>query len=226
MISPDNWFTIYTLAKNGAIHRKRSITTSELGTRLDVSQQTASRRLTTCVEKGLVERTHTASGMLVKITERGRNELLDVLNGLEVAFAPPSEDIVIEGEVVDGIGEGAYYVDMYAPRFKKALGFEPYSGTLNVRVTGEMSRQAVKRMKHSTPLVVPGFSHKDRTFGDVICYRARIEDHIEGAIVIAQRTHHSPDILEVIAPVKLRDALDLEDEDEIELRVIPLHKAT
>jgi riboflavin kinase len=81
-------------------------------------------------------------------------------------------------------------------------------------------------MKHSTPLVVPGFSHKDRTFGDVICYRARIEDRIEGAIVIAQRTHHSPDILEVIAPVKLRDALDLEDEDEIELRVIPLHKAT
>ncbi|MFO7837302.1 MAG: DUF120 domain-containing protein [Candidatus Thorarchaeota archaeon] len=226
MISPDNWFTLYTLAKDGAIHRRCNITTSELGERLDVSQQTASRRLTSCVEEGLIERSHTANGMLVKITERGKKQLIDILNGLEVAFAPPSEDIIIRGEIVDGIGEGAYYVDMYSKRFKEALGFEPYSGTLNVRVTDETSRQSIKRMKHSTPLVVPGFSHKERTFGDVICYRARIEDRVEGAIVIAQRTHHSPDILEVIAPVNLRDTLGLEDEDEIKLRVVPLHMAT
>jgi len=193
---------------------------------MGISQQTASRRITFCVDEGYVERIHTADGMLLQITEKGREELLQVMTNLEAAFTPPLDDIVIEGHIVTGLGEGAYYVDVYSAKLKAALGFKPYLGTLNVKVVEEGSRKAVGRMKNTPPLVLSGFSYKGRTFGDVICYRVKINDEIEGAIVIAQRTHHHDDILEIVAPVDIRDALNLDEESKVSLKVIPLHMAT
>ncbi|TFG08837.1 CTP-dependent riboflavin kinase [Candidatus Thorarchaeota archaeon] len=226
MTSPEIWFTLYELAKRGAVHRHCEITTRELGDALDVSQQTASRRISNSVEEGFVDRVHTASGMMLRLTEQGKTKLLNVLNDLEVSLAPPGDEIEIVGIAVSGIGEGAYYVDVYSERFREALGFEPFSGTLNVKISDDQSQTAVKRMKHSPPIIVPGFSKEDRTFGDVICYRVKINDKLEGAVVIAQRTHHSRDILEVIAPFNLREKLDINDNDRVRLTVIPLHLAT
>jgi len=226
MITPDVWFTLYSLARKGAIHSKTTITTSELGEILNVSQQTASRRITQCVEQGYLDRIHTVEGMLLQITNRGREELMYVLSNLEIAFAPPEDEIVIKGFIVTGLGEGAYYVDVYLSKLKAALGFKSYLGTLNVKVTDDESRKAVARMKNTPPLVLSGFTHKGRTFGDVICYRVKVNQKIEAAIVVAQRTHHSEEILEVVAPVNIRNALDLDDDDEVTLTVIPLHQAT
>ncbi len=225
MIQPDIWFTLYALAKRGAIHNRIIMTTTEIGTNLGISQQTASRRVTKCVEEGYLARAHAVDGMRLKITEKGRNELRKTFSSLEIAFAPPKEEIVIEGAVVGGIGEGAYYVDVYSDRFEENLGFKPYPGTLNVKVTNEQSIVAINRMKHTAPIIVGGFSHEGRTFGDVICYRVRINEKLEGAIVIAQRTHHSPETLEVIAPVNIRKKLKLKDDDTVKLRVVPLHLA-
>jgi riboflavin kinase len=200
--------------------------TSDLGKELGVSQQTASRRITDCVDKGYVMRAHTVNGMQLRLTDTGREQLLKVFSSLEIAFAPPKDEIKIKGVVVDGIGEGAYYVDVYADRFQKALGFEPYSGTLNVRVSTDEARKAISHMRHTPPQVVPGFTHEGRTFGDVICYRVKVNEKIEAAIVIAQRTHHSEDILEVIAPFNIRKKLKLAVNDPVTLTIIPLHMAT
>jgi riboflavin kinase len=226
MITPELWFVLYTLAGKGAIHRKCNLTTIELGSLMGVSQQTASRRVLLCLNEGLLKRTHSATGIALQLTEKGQKELLRVLTGLEMAFAPPGEELVIEGVVVTGLGEGAYYVEMYSERFREALGFVPFPGTLNVKVTSEDSQRALEMMKNTPPLVVSGFTHEGRTFGDVICYRVRINGQSEGAVVIAQRTHHSTDILEVIAPINLRFKLDLSEESPVKLTVIPLHLAT
>jgi len=133
---------------------------------------------------------------------------------------------VIEGQIVTGLGEGAYYIDVYSTKLRNALGFKPHLGTLNVKVNNDESRRAVGRMKNSPPLVLTGFRHKGRTFGDVICYRVKVNDEIEGAVVIAQRTHHSEDILEVVAPVDIRSALKLCDDDTVRLILVPLHLTT
>jgi len=223
---PDIWFTLYSLANRGAIHSKIILTTRELGEILKVSQQTASRRISQCVEVGYLNRVHTAEGMLLQITDKGREELLRILTNLEIAFTPPEDEIVIQGHIVTGLGEGAYYVEVYSAKLKSALGFKPHLGTLNVRVVDEDSQKAMKRMKNTTPLVLSGFSHKGRTFGDVICYRVKVNKKIEAAIVIAQRTHHSEEIIEVVAPVNIRDALKLGDNDKITLTVVPLHMIT
>ena len=226
MITPDVWFTLYVLAQKGGIHRKISLTTGELGRILNISQQTASRRVTLCVKQGYLNRTHTATGMHLQLTDQGRRELVDVFNGLEIAFAPPEEEIFIKGNVMLGLGEGAYYVDLYSLRFREALGFTPFSGTLNVRVSDDESFKAIARMKHTPPLIVRGFSHEGRTFGDVICYRVKVNQKLEGAIVIAQRTHHGENVLEIVAPVNLRKVLRLQDNDPVTLAVVPLHLAT
>jgi len=226
MVIPDIWFTLYSLANKGAIHSKTIITTRELGEILKISQQTASRRIAQCVKQGYLNRIHTADGMLLQISDRGREELLYVLSNLEIAFAPPEDEIVIEGSIVTGLGEGAYYVDVYSSKLRAALGFKPHLGTLNVKITDDESRKAIGRMKNTPPLVLSGFTHKGRTFGDVICYRIKINRKIEGAVVIAQRTHHSGEILEIVAPINIRNALDLGDDDRVTLTVIPLHMAT
>ncbi|TFG11645.1 CTP-dependent riboflavin kinase [Candidatus Thorarchaeota archaeon] len=226
MIEPEIWFALYKLAMKGAIHESVIVKTSELGDDLGVSQQTASRRIATSLEEGYVVRVHTASGMSIRLTEKGRNQLARVFSNLEIAFAPPKDEIRIEGTVVGGLGEGAYYVDMYSDRFEESLGFKPYLGTLNVKVSGETAQQAVSRMKHSPPLVVQGFREEGRTFGDVICYRVLVNGKIEAAIVLAQRTHHGKDILEVIAPMNIRKKLNLKDGDKVELALVPLHLAT
>ncbi|NWF96103.1 MAG: CTP-dependent riboflavin kinase [Candidatus Thorarchaeota archaeon] len=225
MLTPEVLFTLYALAKRGAVHKRCNLTTTELGTLLGVSQQTASRRISACVSEGLLERAHTARGVSVQLTEKGQKELLEVLTTLEIAFTAPSDEIVIEGTVVTGLGEGAYYVEVYAERFREKLGFAPFPGTLNVKVRNDESLKAVTMMKHTPPLVVRGFMHDGRTFGDVICYRVRINGSTDGAVVIAQRTHHSPEILEVISPVNLRKSLGLNEHSEVTLSVIPLHMA-
>jgi riboflavin kinase len=226
MIPPETWFTLYTLAKLGGIHRPVTLTTRELGEILGISQQTASRRISDVVDMGYVNRSHTASGMLVQLSETGKTALSQVRKELEIAFIPPDDEVVIKGVLVQGIGEGAYYVDAYADRFQKALGFKPFSGTLNVKIVNEESRVAVSKMKHSPPLIVSGFTDEGRTFGDVICYRTRVNGELEGAVVIAQRTHHSPNILEVISPHNIRKKLKVGNGDEIRLTLIPLHLAT
>ncbi len=225
MTSPEMWFTLYAIAGKGAVHRRVTMTTRELGAMLGVSQQTASRRLAECVRAGLVLKSHSVNGTILQLTEEGIRELERVLQGLEAVFAPPRDEIVIVGKVTEGLGEGAYYVDIYAQKFQEALGFRPFPGTLNVRVIDEESRRAVNMMKKSPPLIVPGFVHEGRTFGDVICYRVKVGEDINAAIVIAQRTHHSSDILELVAPVNLRRKLGLRNDDTITLRVVPLHRA-
>ena len=226
MITPDIWFTLYSLANKGAIHNKTVLTTRELGDLMNVSQQTASRRIALCVEEGYLLRIHTADGMLLQLTNTGRDELLRVFSNLEVAFTPVQDEIIIEGHLITGLGEGAYYVDVYASKLRDALGFKPYLGTLNVKVIDDDSRRAIGRMKNTPPLVVIGFRHKGRTFGDVICYRVKVNNEIEAAVVMAQRTHHSEDILEVVAPVDIRKTLNMEDNSKVTLTVIPLHMAT
>ena len=62
--------------------------------------------------------------------------------------------------------------------------------------------------------------------GSIIRGKVKVNDKIEAAIVIAQRTHHSEEILEVVAPVDIRSSLNLNDDDSVKLTLIPLHLVT
>lgn len=62
---------------------------------------------------------------------------------------------------------------------------------------------------------IDGFNDGERTFGGGgNCYPVRVEG-IDAAVVVPDRTHYPSDLIEIIAPVKLRDALKLKDGDRV-----------
>ena len=59
-----------------------------------------------------------------------------------------------------------------------------------------------------------------RNFGPVKCYRARINNKIEGAVIFAQRSHYNTSVEEIVAPVYLRDRLRLKDGNKVRVEVL------
>jgi riboflavin kinase len=113
---------------------------------------------------------------------------------------------------------GQYYIalDGYRTQFIEKLGFDPYPGTLNVRLD---ANSIDVRKKIAQNVRISGFTDQNRTFGKGSCFRVRISD-IEGAVITPERTHYPEDIIEIIAPVNLREHLELKDGTNINVEVI------
>ncbi|WP_297469570.1 CTP-dependent riboflavin kinase [Thermococcus sp.] len=201
------------LAGRGAVGKKVRVTVRELANELNVSPQTVLRLLGEMEEEGLIDRLVEGKRTFVEVTPEGAGFLRDLCDEISKALSTG----VIIGEVVSGLGEGAYYVKQYSPLIREYLGFEPYPGTLNVRVL--FPKTVFDALCNARPVIIPGFTRGGRTFGDVKAYRVRI-DSIEGAIVIPSRTVHPPKIAEIVAPFKLREKLGLRDGDRIRIEVV------
>jgi riboflavin kinase len=207
------------LALMNATRKVLKISSKELAEKIGQSIQTASRKLKELEDEGLIERTLTKDGQFVVITDKGRELLYREYLDYKRIFEGEGE-FVIKGKVFSGLGEGRYYVSLegYKRQFEEKLGFTPYPGTLNLKIPKEQMFFRAK-LDEMDGIKIEGFKTKERTFGDVKAFRCRV-DGIEGAIVIPQRTHYPKDVIEIIAPVKLRDVLGLKDGDWIEVEVI------
>jgi len=201
------------LAKKGAIGKSIRITLRELANELGLSPQSILRLLEEMEEEGYIHKEVEGRRTHVEISQEG----LTFLENLCDAISEVLYNGIIVGEVISGIGEGAYYVRQYSHLIREYLGFDPYPGTLNVRVL--FPKTVFDALCGVRPVVLPGFVKEGRTFGDVKAYRVEIEG-IEGAIVIPSRTVHPPKIAEVIAPVCLREKLGLKDGSRITIRVV------
>jgi riboflavin kinase len=122
------------------------------------------------------------------------------------------------GEVFSGLGKGAYYVGHpgYRRRFKALLGYEPFPGTLNLRLksAGEVRRRAGLRAKRG--FSVPAFTYRGREFSALKCFDGLMCGE-KIALTIPKITEYDDSVMEIIAPVKLRDALQLEDGEVVEV---------
>lgn len=207
------------LALMNATREVVKISCKEFADKINQSVQTASRRLRELEEKGLIERTITKDGQFVLITEKGRNllhaEYLDYKKIFE------GEDMLkFHGIVFSGLGEGRYYVslDGYREQFRKKLGIDPFPGTLNLRIPRR--EMAIKRrLEMEEGIKIDGFTAENRSFGEVKAFKCKVNG-LSAFIVMPKRTHHLSDVVEVIAEVKLRDALNLKDGDVVEVEVI------
>jgi riboflavin kinase len=218
-------FTLLKLAEMGAHRRTAKISTDYLAGKLGTSQQTASRYLIELDNMGWIKRTMTPDGCLIHITDLGVKELKKLYSNLrflmEAAY-PPS--ITLEGTVFTGLGEGAYYISMeqYRKQFMEKLGFDPYAGTLNLKLTTDYDIKTRSELEAYPAVEIEGFKDENRTFGNVKCYPAIIENKVKGAIVSALRSHYDASIVEVIAPVPLRKHLKLKDGHKVKVEVLTL----
>jgi riboflavin kinase len=218
-------FTLMKLAEMGAHRRLARISTEYLAEKLGVSQQTASRYLIELDSKGWIERTITVEGCLIKITDEGVKELQKLYSNLRYlieATHPPS--VTLEGTVFTGLGEGAYYIskEQYRKQFMEKLGFDPYPGTLNLKLTTDYDVKTRDELEAYPGIEVEGFTDEDRTFGPVKCYPVTIENKEKGALISALRSHYDASVLEIIAPAPLRKRLKLKDGHKVKVEVMTL----
>jgi riboflavin kinase len=228
MVEKDTWrhlFTLLKLAEMGAHRRTAKVSTEYLARKLDISQQSASRHLIELDNRGWIKRTITPEGCLIKITDSGVKELKKLYSNLRFlmeATYPPL--VTLEGVVFTGLGEGAYYVtrDPYRKQFMEKLGFDPYPGTLNLKLVTDYDVKTRCELEVYPAIEIEGFKNENRTFGPVKCYPAIIENKVKGALITALRSHYDASVVEVIAPVYLRKYLTLKDGLKVKVEVLTL----
>jgi len=209
--------TLKELALLGAIRNKIELSSQELAERLQTSQQTASRYLLELDKQQLITRELGVKKQLIQITASG-SDVLDNEGSLYRQIFNQSDKIVFKGKVVSGMGEGTYYTKQsgYADQFRKKLGFTPYPGTFNIEIE-YIERNKLRLLRNHSGIVIDGFKTENRTFGNVICYKATVNGS-EGAIVLPKRSHYAT-VLEVISPSYLREKLRVNDGDSVEVIV-------
>lgn len=216
------FFTLFKLAELGARGRTIKISTKFLADKLGLSQQTVSRRLIELERKRWIQRTATQNGSLIRISDQGEAQLRKVRASLNIVFEEQRPlSVTIEGTVFSGFGEGAYYVtrEPYRKQFIKRLGFDPYPGTLNLKISSEYDANIREELETYSGIEIEGFRNENRAYGPVRCFHAAVNNKEKGAVVLALRTHYNSSVLEVISPVYLRDRLKLKDGNRARIEV-------
>lgn len=224
-----NWFALYHLCQNIGSQKSIHISSVEFGKLLKLSQQTASRRLNQLEKIGWIQRKIVGKEQIIRITKKGADVMLALYKDLKKIL----EEILIVGEITEGMGEGAYYVRIkeYYEQFKEKLGFDPYYGTLNLQFSDLNKELLEENLKNRIPVRIIGFEKEEeneegrvkRTYGSVDCYDcivSRLDDQdnkIHAAILKIKRTHHKKNIVEILAAPYLREKLNLKDGDKLRI---------
>ena len=207
----------------GAKNNFVELTTNEIAKKIKRSQQLASKELLELEFFGCIKRNKKSKKYTIKVTERGYQQVYDHFLFLKTAVESFKHVIDFEGHIITGMGEGAYYMslDGYKKQFKEKLGYEPYPGTLNIKLNSMLFVEAKKEMLKYPSINIEGFSDQSRTFGWVKCYPSSINDskNINSSILILERTHYDDSIIELIAPFSIKEQFSLKNGDYVKLKV-------
>lgn len=123
--------------------------------------------------------------------------------------------IEFSGTVTSGGGEGKKIMELpwVKRQITKKLGYVPYAGTLNVKLSEESAKQRKLLEEAPSEKVLPAYGYCDG-----LLFKSFI-GILQCAIVVPQLAGYPKDLLEVIASVNLRKALQLEDGCEVMVTV-------
>ena len=196
------------------------LSTYDLAKSIDKTQQTASQHLLFLEKNNLIFRYKIDGNDVLKISDSGLDYLKSVNQQITSAF---DENIpsILSGTLFSGLGEGAYYISLpgYKKQFISKLGFEPYPGTLNLKISDVIHKQFFDKLSKNDGILIEGFTDKKRTYGNVKCFPCTINSNIQGSIIVIERTHHDSSVIELISPIFLRKKLKLNDGDEVSVKV-------
>ena len=105
------------------------------------------------------------------------------------------------------MGKAAMFLSIpaYKKRFKSAIGYVPYPGTLNVKLSPGSTRRVPRLIKtdHTT---IKGFVIGGRRYGSVKCYAALINGKSGVSIIRPQKSRYPDSIVEIVAKRRLKGA--------------------
>jgi len=213
--------TLAELLAKGAKHNFVSITTSSLGKSIQRSQQAASKHLLDLERDGYIERIRSGQKFSVRITPKGHAEMIKISTILKSSLESSPSYIEFMGNIISGMGEGAYYMSMkgYTKQFKSKLGYVPFPGTLNVKLKDKKFIEAKRELDAHEGIKIDGFSDGKRTYGWVKCYPARINNSVDGILITLERTHYDDSILELISHTSIKKSAKLSTGSQISIKV-------
>ncbi|MFH1588162.1 MAG: DUF120 domain-containing protein [Candidatus Diapherotrites archaeon] len=182
-----------------------------------LSQQSISRKLIELEKQKLIERNSSPKGIELIVTKKGTNLITSVKSKLDKIFS--SSPSILSGKLVSGLGEGKYYVcqKKYFNELQKLIGFKPFCGTLNLKINENEINAALLGLN---PLKINSFTSKKRSFGEIECFKAKINESIPAAIVFPKRTNQPKNIIELIAPYDLRKKLKLKNDSIVKFELM------
>lgn len=213
--------TLAELLAKGARHNFVSITTSSLGKNIHRSQQAASKHLLELELDGYIERIRNGQKFSVRITPKGHAEIVKIATILKSSLESTPSYIEFMGNIISGMGEGAYYMSMkgYTKQFKSKLGYIPFPGTLNVKLKDKKFVEAKHELDIHDGIMIDGFSDGKRTYGWVKCYPAKINNTVDGMLITLERTHYDDSIVELISHTNIKKTAKLSKGSQISIRV-------
>ena len=128
------------------------------------------------------------------------------------------QSTTITGKIVSGVKKGAFFtnLDWVQEQCQTKLGFKPYAGTLNLEIDAEKIPFFEALWQQGGIELVP----PDSNFCSERVYPVSVMG-VSGAVVAPAEDVrvHGKNIIEVIAPISLKEALDADDGDSVFLTI-------
>ena len=125
-----------------------------------------------------------------------------------------TKELVLKGNVFSGNKRGKLFVDLpwVKKQINEKLGFNPYTGTLNLHVT---TKTAFDRLHEADGIIIV----PEEGYFEGKCFKALVNGKVEGAVVLPDVPDYPSDLLEILAPVNLRKTFELKDGMEVEVTI-------
>ena len=126
--------------------------------------------------------------------------------------------VLVRGKVASGVGRGSWFMglDWVKQQICEKLGFEAYKGTLNLKLDDEANR-TIRSFISPRPRI--SIEPVDSTFAPGKAYKIRVGGKVDGALIIPLIPNYPLNQMEIIAPINLREAFDLQDGDEVTIEI-------
>ena len=214
--------TLTQLLSKGARYNFVQLTSSSLGKSVQKSQQTASKYLMELENGGFIERFMKGRKVFVKITNKGYAELVKLHSLLGSSLGAFPSSIELKGEIISGMGEGAYYMSLkgYTKQFKSKIGYVPFPGTLNVKLYQKEYLEAIQQVDDLDGQKINSFSDGKRTYGWVKCFTAKLNRTINCQLIRLERTHYDNSIIELISKNSICKTANLKLGSKVSIKII------
>ena len=160
--------------------------------------------------------------VFVRITNKGYAELVKLHSHLGSSLGAFSSYIELRGEIVAGMGEGAYYMSLkgYTKQFKSQIGYVPFPGTLNVKLYQKEYVEAIQLLDDFDGKKIDSFSDGKRTYGWVKCFTAKLNRTINCQLIRLERTHYDNSIIELISKNNICKTVNLKLGSKVSIKII------
>ncbi len=127
------------------------------------------------------------------------------------------KSLCLKGEIFSGRGEAAKFIELawVKEQMEEKLGFTLFPGTLNVKLTKDSVKMGKLLKKRAGVEILPASGYcRGRLFKAML-------NGVECAVIVPEVVGYPENIVEVVAPVNLREKLRLVDGRLVEFEVTP-----